>query len=232
MATVRLSMGLKESIVKNATKAFDAAYPKVSASKEDQTFVQQAIKRSTFYRTLESVHKSMQGIKSRNSLGVQSSQFGHHRVRTLSFYDTRENNVGFIEFDDDFMLTVCAQHYMAKDTLRFYLDDLDVDDYEPTASIIKNLKREQEELSDKRKSYVNQLTDLLNRCTTLKQAIKVWPGLETFVPSSALSKHHEKPPAKTTQAKVNQVDTSHSEPVFDVSVANEVAVRARLLGGA
>ena len=85
--------------------------------------------------------------------------------------------------------------------------------------------RLKQEYHEARHKYEQDIYSLLDKCTTLKQLLEVWPGAESLVPSHKLAQMHTKVTRKQKAAAIKE------EINFDPTVANQAVLTAKLLGG-
>ena len=109
-------------------------------------------------------------------------------------------------------------------TPTFYVEDLDLNFIpevrENFDALVEAKAKHNKELRDYRAS----IRDLLDKCTTLKQLLEIWPAAESLVPSESIQKLHEK---VTRKAKAEQIK---EEIQFDPTIANQAVLTSKMLG--
>lgn len=79
--------------------------------------------------------------------------------------------------------------------------ELRIQHTDEVAILIKDVARINDELKEKSHALVKELIDgVLKNCTTLKQAIEVWPSVLDFIPKEAVARHKE-PTTKISRSK-------------------------------
>jgi len=79
--------------------------------------------------------------------------------------------------------------------------------------------------SDARYNYKQSIRNLLDKCSTLKQLLEIWPAAESLVESDKLAQMHVKVTRKQRAQQVRE------EIDFDPTLANQTVLTAKLLGG-
>lgn len=88
---------------------------------------------------------------------------------------------------------------------------------------LQERKRRIADVTKERDEFVNKVKGILDNCTTLKQALSIWPGLWELVPQDAKSKHNE----VTIRTKAEPV-----EPIsVDIDALNGAVVVAKIVEG-
>lgn len=240
MATVRLSMSLRDDIRRKAESAFDAAHPHPVMSEADIARLVTAIKSASLYKTLTDIaavvkaakereEQSSVGfdflgletfnaeLKSRNHLILYFRDDGSHpEVPQLRRHQFRHN----VTLPAGTELTCISYN---NEVATPYFEDAERAYFDQLGNQLMHAIRA---YSEKREQYIRQIRSLLERCNTLKQVLTIWPQAEIYVPDSAMQQHRSK-----VEVRQSKTQTIADEIDFDASTANAVAVRARLTGG-
>lgn len=243
MACVRLTGILRQQIRRNAEDAFSAANPAAVTDPELQKLIQEGILQSKPNNFLKSLYETQQefcnehpeykdqikrsGIKA-NTVETESyikfdditrnvSCDNNNTLREVTYpRDEIRMNVGL------WVSYLCDQH--ANNTPRIGIANFP----EPLKTKIEDKLFDRihavQTRSARRRSFINEVQDLLNDCTTVHQFLEVWPGGEYLIPSDAIQKMHVKVTRAKRAAEIKDLSG------FDPSKANQVVLTAKILG--
>lgn len=238
MATVRLSMSLRDRIKTKALAGFSAAHPEPKLSAEHQEFLVEAIRRSDDYQKVHGFAEFVDTLRNsppnshKNSFaGADRVQTGFLAVETVSVVYNRRREDGtdvrkktHVKLDNKVNLaSISGWPHHGYDVP---ISSLNPSDSLVVTQFVSELDERVDENRNKFFEYKKQIEHLLSSCNTLKQVLKVWPQAEVFIPSDVMDMHREKAKPKAPKSVDNPLDSIE----FDTATANAVAVRARMLG--
>ena len=242
MACVRLTGILRQQIRRNAENAFNAANPTAVNDPELQKLIQKGILQSKSNSFLKSLYETQQEFCNEHPEvkgQIQKSGLKAHTIETesyITFNDITRN----VSCDNNNTLREVTY---PRDEIRmnvgpWVLYSNDQHAHAPrigTANFPEPLKTKIEDKlfdrihavqtrSARRRSFINEVQDLLNDCTTVHQFLEVWPGGEYLIPSDAIQKMHIKVTRAKRAAEIKDLSG------FDPSKANQVVLTAKILG--
>lgn len=88
----------------------------------------------------------------------------------------------------------------------------------------KNIKKEKRELNAEATAFIEQVRKVVRNCSTLKQALSVWPGIWELVPQEFKDKHNEVSERKTAERVKDEL-------AIDVQSLNVGLVTAKIVNG-
>lgn len=235
MATVRVSMSMREDIMRKACRAFDLANPEPVASKELQDTLADAIRKSPLTELAVYVDNKMtEIIQAKGSGKIRMMKL--HEAFAVEYKTTdhvtvdfrRPSSVGGVTTNDSIVVRFeTPQSFM---TTKDYYSSTHVttgglrpSDRHDVTQLCIAFSDEERTRRVNLEAYKRQLNSLLESCRTLKQLLEAWPGIKTFVPAEAMEAHERKAAPKTAHVP-DAVE-------FDAHLANTVAVKAKLRGG-
>ena len=232
MASVRITHELRTQIRFNAEKAYDISNPKPQPSNAYIDRVRSAVvngPEQTFLKDMAELgnERDLKTVRGKCVLPFQNKDsITTIDLRSSDPENSRNYNEQTITFN-----TQLSNYWVTEEShTRWGNPTLDLQDFAPEDA------REVSEMFDKhcadidvwhtaKQTYTTQIWDLLDKCTTLKQLLDIWPAAESLVPSEKLQKMHVKVSRKERAEQVK------AEINFDPSVANQTVLTARLLGG-
>lgn len=88
----------------------------------------------------------------------------------------------------------------------------------------KDIKRQKRELNAEATAFIDQVRKVVRNCSTLKQALSVWPGIWELVPQEFKDKHNEVSERKTAERVKDEL-------AIDVQSLNVGLVTAKIVNG-
>jgi hypothetical protein len=235
MASVRMTHELRMQIRHNSESAYDTANPKPQPSNEYIDKVRSAIVNSPEQKFLKDMAEigEQRGLKAHHGRNVLPR---HNRdditaVSLRSFKNTEEQRINDYSEQTITFNTPMSKYWVTEETnVRWgnptvYVQDLAKDDAREVLEMYNKHEQDLEDWHEAKRNYDGQIYGLLDKCTTLKQLLDIWPAAESLVPSEKLQKMHVKVTRKERAEQVKE------EINFDPSVANQTVLTARLLGG-
>jgi len=227
MASVRMTRQLRYDIMANAEKAYDAAHIAPKPLRAFLDYAKQAILESKPQRLLQ-------------SWVDQAKEAGMYDNKRLSADCPKEVDVHKIVLSPDengYDLTLewptkwslpTFSHRNSRydwDTIRFDIDTLDLKFQATLKEHHESLRAAIEQYKEDARKYRADIKELLEKVTTLKQLLEVWPGAESLIPSEKIQAMHTKVSRKERAQQIKQ-DIS-----FDPTAANQTVLAAKMLGG-
>lgn len=227
MASVRMSNDLRSMIRRNAMQAFDVSNPEPQLATADINYLVESVATSESQRTLSNIFDAYCNIPkyiSGYSYDVEKHAFGyrppsHSRVTRLDFILENKKSRISIEIGRSVIMFSTSEYADVPITVI-----TDPAKRLKAEEIITNFKKRQEDQYDSRQTYSNTISQLLDKCTTLKQFLTAWPAGESFVPGEKVSELHTK---VTRIQKARQIKEDIS---FDDTAVNKVVLTAKLMG--
>jgi hypothetical protein len=206
MATVRISVKLKDDIRLNARKLFEKRLSEVTK------FPIPDIGERVFILWLESdmdMARDYEAAKKRGWLGGQCTAIQIRSINNVKIGSHHPMSVG----------RPLPRSFHAYD----YGLDLNSEYAQPMADAITKWRAEQKEVDAENTAFQQKVKVFLERHTTLKQALTEWPAMWDLVPQWAKDEHNrqtEKPADKRAREEKEQ---------FDVSDLTAAVVTAKLV---
>jgi hypothetical protein len=233
MASVRMTHELRMQIRHNSESAYDTANPKPQPNNEYIDKVRSAVVNSPEQKFLKDMADlgEQRGLKAHHGRNVlpRANRDDITAVSLRSLIETsgqRDYTEQSITFN-----TPMSKYWVTEETnVRWgnptvYIQDLSKEDAREVVEMFDKHEQDLEEWHEAKQNYDGQIRGLLDKCTTLKQLLDIWPAAESLVPSEKLQKMHVKVTRKERAEQVKE------EINFDPSVANQTVLTARLLGG-
>lgn len=229
MASVRMTNTLRNDIFRAAEEAYKTANPQPVPSTEFVDTVKQTIEMSLPNRS----HRQFILDAQKNGLASRPFQENNlpalreiEQIRLIDRVQPNEERECEIRFTTPMEIASIAYRTsnFSWDTPRFHVQDLDLA-YQTEVS--KHLESFNERWAEHRQAtadYRASIRDLLDKCTTLKQLLEIWPAAESLVPQNAIQKLHEK---VTRKARAEQIK---EEINFDPTIANQAVLTSKMLG--
>lgn len=228
MASVRMTNLLRNDIFRNADSAYVTANPQPIASTGFLDLVKHAIENSLPNRALtqflSECEKSGLAKRPHQDTNIPANRDIPEIRLSAGNNDDREQ----LELRFNTPMSITCINYRTDNfswnTPTFYVEDLDLNFIpevrENFDALVEAKAKHNKELRDYRAS----IRDLLDKCTTLKQLLEIWPAAESLVPSESIQKLHEK---VTRKAKAEQIK---EEIQFDPTIANQAVLTSKMLG--
>ena len=228
MASIRMTHELRNTLQTKAQKAFELANKAPAMDEQLKNYIGVAIQNTKHQRTLKGWYE----ICKANDWGNQIKTF-----RVQDFYlEQKSKHSRTMEINGETVLT--CLHFTLSNKIPFYtatdvsghswckiyyeVFDSETTDHIKNGIAAYNLAKQK--FGDKARTYRDNIKELTNECTTLKQLLDVWPAAEALVPSEILQRMHVK---ITRAARAQQIKDAVT---FDASVANQTVLTAKLLG--
>lgn len=236
MSTVRMSNDLKNRIHDNAMKAFDSANPEPKAPNDLETLLITAIKDMPLQRLMKQIKTISEeaSIKDMESFDVNRVKVETVTLNSLTVTFNERQDPNYHRPQKDRLNINLANpvdviqykgHYSGHHSEHLDLKDLKPEHQPQILEKLETLKKRKEANSDKRRDYSNSISNLAEKCNTLKQFLQAWPAAESLVPSYAISRMHEK------VTRVQRAKKIREEVSFDDTQVNQVVLTAKLMGG-
>lgn len=234
MASVRMTNELQDYIRRAAEEAFDLANPEPKPNTEYIARVRQAVVDSPIQKFLKEMteigeerglnNTRVQSVLPRpNKEAVTGVQL--RRINTdvdkHQDYDSHQ-----IKFN-----TQLHKYYVTEETYTrwgdptVYLDDFSDNDRLEVGDMFMKVQADHDAWVEARRAYDHGIFELLNKVTTLKQLLEIWPAAESLVPAEKIQKMHTKENRKQQAKRVRE------EISFDPTIANQAVLTAKMLGG-
>lgn len=117
----------------------------------------------------------------------------------------------------DYPQPIKVPHQMASS---WSMVDLNSPLLEPYATMVEQTNRHMLEIKQEQQNMQENLKKLLKNCTTLKQALEIWPHLMEVLPQWAIDKHNE--------PTVKRGKTTKEELGIDTGALTSVIVKAKM----
>lgn len=228
MASVRMTRELRYQIQERAEAAFDTANPKPKPVREFLDYVKEAITESKSQRLIADwiTQAREAGMYDHEQLERDCPrEIDIHKISLAtdpqSHYDIE------LEWPAKWKLPT-FQHRRTRydwDTVRFYIDSLDERFRAIATEHFTTLREQLEAHKTATAEYRSQIRELLNKVTTLKQLLEVWPGAESLIPPEKIQQMHTKVTRKERAQSIKE------EVSFDPTIANQTVLAAKMLGG-
>lgn len=237
MASVKLSMGIRDSIRETALKAFDAANPEPKLTLELVDEALTLVRNDPAYIKFDELMTWMED-RGDHELG---SFYGKH-----DFYRPRQN-LESVELVTDVEVPAegggkvqrmaATLDLKAKGHVRsirtsthgwwgarasYQLDKMRGADADNFRGRVHAMFIAAQGIRDKRSQYLISINQLLSSVNSVKQLLDVWPAAENLLPQDVLEKHHSKAERKQKSAA--------DIPQFDTMAADMIVMKAKLRG--
>ena len=227
MATVRLSMAIRETVLKRATNAYESANPPVTLGKAATDTLVGIIKSQPLYRAAQVMYDTCMAdpiianmnIDQRGELatacptmrGVTAMLVRNGQGRMPC---ERITMSGYVE-----LLGPTSIYWSNKPNVPRDLSDDDfaydlktesmsAADAATVGRIAVDHKLEVSQRTQKMSAHLNQIRLLLDSCTTVKQLLEAWPASESLLPEAALATHRAPSQKRAPAHKVAELDPS------------------------
>ncbi|MGB2145936.1 MAG: Nmad5 family putative nucleotide modification protein [Vibrio toranzoniae] len=234
MASVRMTQEMRSDIRRNATNAYDLSNPEPTPSNEYIAAVKKAVMSSPEQKFLKSMRE--QGVKQNLHARQGKNILPFKNKDPITSVELRSRNSdarGMRDYDDqEIKFDVQLSEYWVTDEMNqrwgipnVYIQDLAPEDAQEIGQYFRDFQAQWEAAREARHTYNSQISNLLDKVTTLKQLLEVWPAAESLVSSDKLAQMHVKVTRKQKAAAIKE------EISFDPTVANQTVLTAKLLGG-
>ena len=246
MASVRLTRELKETIKRKASDAFETADPEPKAGHELQQAVKDGVANSNHQKYMgkivalfdQEVHAKRLEDPNVNEIyksALSDSMFEGNLIPKLESRDhvvlynshaTKRQPTDVpvsIKFDIPIKWYSTDAAYYTNSPL--YLDMLNPDDLLKIVPLRDKLRDDLQAWENRKTAFKKTIKDTLENSNTIKQALEIFPGLESFIPPEKLQKMNEKVTRKQRAQKVREKTN------IDTTAANQVILTAKIVGG-
>jgi hypothetical protein len=234
MASVRMTQEMRSDIRRAASNAYDLSNPEPTPSNEYIAAVKQAVLSSPEQKFLKSMRD--QGVKQNLHARQGKNILPFKNKDPITSVELRSKNNdarGMRDYDDqEIKFDVQLPEFWVTDEMNqrwgipnVYIQDLAPEDAQEIGQYFRDFKATWDAAREARHTYNRQISDLLDKVTTLKQLLEVWPAAESLVSSDKLAQMHVKVTRKQKAAAIKE------EISFDPTVANQTVLTAKLLGG-
>ena len=229
MASIRMTHELRNTLQTKAQKAFELANKAPAMDEQLKNYIGVAIQNTKHQRTLKGWYEICQANNWEEQIRTFRVKDFHLYQRSKQVSSTMEINGEEISTSEHFTLSNSIPFYTAKDVsgqswCQIYYEHFDSETTDHIKHGIATHNLAERKFSDKARTYRDNIRELTNECTTLKQLLDVWPAAEALVPSEILQRMHVK---ITRAARAQQIKDAVT---FDASVANQTVLTAKLLG--
>ena len=239
MASVRMTNDLRSTVCRSASKAYGLANPEPQPSNEYVAAVRAAILNSpeqTFLRYMQKLGAEFNVDKGSRvgdnilpyapsdaptGIDLRIKQKTGNRIVARQEY--KEVTILFnTPFTERLQVNVNG-HRWGYPTV--WIDDLSNEDKTKIIEYFEAHNTAEEEYRTSRRVYESSIRDLLDKCTTLKQLLEIWPAAESLVPADKIQKMH------TKVTRIQRAAEIKEEVSFDPTIANQAVLTAKMLGG-
>ena len=233
MASVRMTQELRMQIRRNAENAYDLSNPEPKPNNEYVDTVRKAVLNSPEQKFLKDMFtqgqakglhqragKTILPFKNRDAITDIDLRLKDSNVETSRNYDEQEIQFA-VQLPEWW---VVEDQYNRWGNPSVYIQDLDAENMHEVTEQFLNFQAIHETARKARQAYNNSITDLLEKVTTLKQLLEIWPAAESLVPDEKLQKMHVKVTRKQKAEAIKE------EIAFDPTLANQTVLTAKLLG--
>jgi hypothetical protein len=236
MASVRMTGELGQRIYEKAMDAFHVSNPHPEPNTEFQQLVKTAVENSPtqiFLREMRHIGIE-RGLDKESHISRRHASSILPRIRndditSITLHGACYTNSGAAyDANIDVSLITPITDYLnggAYGYIHLYIDELDPEHIPTITDLFHKLVAARKTRSDNEDRYRLSIKDLVNRCTTLKQLLEVWPAAENLVPASKIQQMH------TKVTRVQRAKQIKEEVNFDATAANQVILTAKMLGG-
>ena len=240
MASVRMTRDLQNTIRRNAEEAYSVANPRPAPSEEMVQFTRDALMNAPHQQWAKKSYE----LALEHDIPGHFGQYDYPRpskdtdktvtaieLRAKSDQESRWHHNNYHEVRLP-LQTPITDYIYPQDGGRYYgasvpmyIENARPEDQTQLREYFDAFRKADQEYSQKRVAYESSISDLVIKCTTLKQLLEVWPAAESLVPPSAIQKLHTKVSRKQRAAAIKE------EVCFDPTIANQAVLTAKMLGG-
>lgn len=236
MASVRMTGELGRSIYQNAMSAFSVSNPYPEPSTAFQQIVKTAVVNAPLQKFLREMRQIglERGLDKESHIGRRHAssvlpRIRHDDITSVSLHGACHTDSGAAyDANVDVSLITPITDYLnggAYGSIHVYIDQLDPEHIPTITDLFHKLVAARKIRGDNEDKYRLSIKDLVNRCTTLKQLLEVWPAAENLVPANKIQQLH------TKVTRVQRAKQIKEEVNFDATAANQVILTAKMLGG-
>lgn len=229
MATVRLTQQLKDDIISKAQNTFNQANPDPSNA-QLRRLVADAIPRCPIYVDIvEATNKWVEKYPDTMACFLSADINQKRETTIISTLDLKLDIDGTPKAIglniEDYSVSIIKSHLIPQrysfNAGALHVDALADNDRAAIISEATTYWKNCRAKAEANTTYVEQIRNALNACTTLKQLLELWPQAENIVPAGAMAQLRQK-------AVRNKVDAE--SVALDTSLLNSTLVRAKLNG--
>jgi hypothetical protein len=216
MSTVRMSMRLMDEIKQAAQKKFDRTNPKTPYPETLADEIYDDLLAGKLDKVSKVVEKELNGVvkfkttdcKNLKMTSIKKDVHGEKNKETFSLMFTSSRTVPKFVVDSGWDPEVSVF----------------VDNNYKAFKTCEKIKEDNRQLSTRRAEFLNNISDTLDKFTTLNQCLKAFPAIKDLVDHDYIEKVNKKDERKAKQEKLQQeVETNLSE-------LKEVLLEDKLLG--
>lgn len=228
MASVRLTRDLRQQISQKAMNAFQISNPEPMPSTEFVQYLVEAIPRMPSQIGLRKMHDIYESeVKDSSSFDSKNAAIISKTVErlTIEWVDDAFDRRKYVAFDPSIPINVYRtdshSYYMS---FKATIEDFATQDKTKVQEYATDLAERRKKNTEAESDYRHKVSDLLDRCNTLKQLLEVWPAAENLIPQGYIVKMHEK---VTRRQRAQQVKEDID---FNADEINQVVLTAKLMG--
>lgn len=229
MATVRMSMRLRDQIVNLAMSDYDKT---VASSDKERIKIDEIIGGNWMDCALMRDLKKLQTALDTASAGMTTQAHEHVKyLRTKSDYINSINvtvpnsRVSYLfSLENRVQLSGLSTAFVPFNTLKLKTTDFGKVYADQLEALFISHENKKAQAREDRQTFHRGVRDLLNQCNTVKQLLTAWPAAEKILPTGVIQKMHEKVERKF-DAEAAKVRAN-----FDPTQANTTMLTAALLG--
>lgn len=212
MATVRISNDLAERILGNARALFTKRDSALDQARPENWAPGQLID-----RWLDADPRRRSTLEAMKSLGWST---------TTSYTNFRliENGGNTIHTEHVTTSNMALPHAIVTNIHVREGVGPDTEMFAAEIAFFKDIKRQKSELNAEAQAFIDQVRKVVRNCSTLKQALSVWPGIWELVPQEFKDKHNEVSERKTAERVKDEL-------AIDVQSLNVGLVTAKIVNG-
>ena len=229
MATVRMSMRLREQILNLAMGDYDKT---VASSDKERIELDEIIGGNWMDCALMYDLKKLQTALDTASAGMTTQARKH--VEDLRSKSAVISNINLtvpisglsysLSFENRVQLSGLSTAFAPFSTLKLKTTDFGEVYADRLAELITSHEEKKIQAREDRTTFRKGVRDLLDQCNTVKQLLTAWPAAEKLLPTSVIQKMHEKVERKF------DAEAAKARANFDPTQANTTMLTAALLG--
>lgn len=229
MATVRMSMRLRDQIVNLAMSDYDKT---VASSDKERIELDEIIGGNWMDCALVHDLKKLQTALDTASAGMTTQAHKHvEYLRTKSDWVDSINvtspNSGVsysLSLDNRVQFFGLGETFVRFSTLKLKPSDFGEVYADRLEALLASHENKKAQAREDRAAFHRGVRDLLNQCNTVKQLLTAWPAAEKLLPTSVIHKMHEKVERKF------DAEAAKARANFDPTQVNTTMLTAALLG--
>lgn len=234
MASVRMTSELRNTIRRNADKAYTLSNPEPKPNNEYIALVVQAAVNEPAQKFLREMKTKGEELSLKdderyggNVLPLKSAQ----PLTQLILRCVDDDNLRRRDYKESYInLNTPLKDYLQVSPTTYrdpilWIEDCRHDEQTKLREHFEAYRTSKAKWHGAENDYRSSIANLVNKCTTLKQLLEVWPAAESLVPHDKIQQMH----TKVTRA--DRAATIKEEVCFDPTIANQAVLTAKMLGG-